>query len=497
MTPGHDHVSRLREETFRLLDPRFEGIEKEIRGLYSMLLQTFGQIEQRLREARDVDLTPAVRVLTEGFQTEIGRQAENLSSLEQFVSEVRRLETQEEILGLLLDRAHRHAPCLALFATRGERIQGWSSRGYDEETAAGIGSYTSSTANPLFAKVLGSHGRTVFNDLCDAPGLAELLSPGARRPWHFFPMTTLGRSVALLVAAGTDEATPHPEMISLVVEFAGLRIENLALRILREMDAAAAPTPSIPRVEIPRPLVPVPEPGAEEPAPETEEATPPAEVPVAQEEQPPLDHATLEEVPQEPQVEPAAAEVETPVVPETAPSVVAQAGDDIPQPPTAEEVPAALLSGLEISEPAAEPVAVEEAAPEPSQPPAPALAEVPAGPVEVPAESAIKPQLVTTDESQRFAEEERLHSDAKRFARLLVSEIKLYNEQRVLEGRENRDIYVRLKRDIDRSREMYQKRVAPTVSRKIDYFHDELIRILGDNDPSHLGSDYPGPLVES
>src|SRR5512143_360876 len=136
MTPGHDHVNRLREETFRLLDPRFEGIEKEIRGLYSMLLQTFGQIEQRLREARDVDLTPAVRVLTEGFQAEIGRQAENLSSLEQFVSEVRRLETQEEILGLLLDRAHRHAPRLALFATRGERIQGWSSRGYDEETAA-------------------------------------------------------------------------------------------------------------------------------------------------------------------------------------------------------------------------------------------------------------------------------------------------------------------------------------------------------------------------
>jgi hypothetical protein len=494
MTPGHDHVNRLREETFRLLDPRFEGIEKEIRGLYAMLLQTFGQIEQRLREARDVDLTPAVRVLTEGFQAEIGRQAENLSSLEQFVSEVRRLETQEEILGLLLDRAHRHAPRLALFATRGERIQGWSSRGYDEETTAGIGSYTSSTANPLFARVLGSHGWTVFDDLCDAPGLAELLSPGTKRPWHFFPMTTLGRSVALLVAAGTDEATPHPEMISLVVEFAGLRIENLALRILREMEAAAAPrvpapTPSAPRIEIPRPLVPVPEPWVEEPAPETEEASAPAEAPVAQEVQPPLEHAALQELPQEPQVEPAAAEVETPLIPETAPSVVAQVDEELPQPPAAEVVPAALLSGLEIAEPA-EPVAVEQAAPEPSQPPAPALAEVPAEP-------AIKPQLVTTDESQRFAEEERLHSDAKRFARLLVSEIKLYNEQRVHEGRENRDIYVRLKRDIDRSREMYQKRVSPTVSRKVDYFHDELIRILGDNDPSHLGSDYPGPLVES
>jgi hypothetical protein len=66
-----------------------------------------------------------------------------------------------------------------------------------------------------------------------------------------------------------------------------------------------------------------------------------------------------------------------------------------------------------------------------------------------------------------------------------------------MEGRENRDLYLRLKRDIDRSREMYEKRVSPTVARKIDYFHDEIIRILGDNDPTTLGSDYPGPRVES
>ncbi len=488
MTPGHDHVNRLREETFRLLDPRFEGIEKEIRGLYSMLLQTFGQIEQRLRDARDVDLTPAASVLTETFKAEIGRQAENLSNLEQFVSEVRRLETQEEILGLLLDRAHRHASRLALFATRGERIQGWSSRGYDEETAAGISSYASSASNPLFAKVLGSHGRVTLDDLCDAPGLVELLSPGAKGPWHFFPMTTLGRSVALLVAAGTDEAGPHPEMLSLIVEIVGLRIENLALRILREMETAAAPrvpapAPAAPRIEIPRPFVPVPEPLVEQPALET------AEVSAVQEELPPLESPPLQEVPPRPEVEQVAAEVEAPVTMETASPAVAQSEEEIPWLPVVEEVPEVLPTTFETAGPA-EPVAVEQPVSEPSQP-------AESGLVEVPVEPAVKPQLVAADESQRFAEEERLHSDAKRFARLLVSEIKLYNEQRVLEGRENRDIYVRLKRDIDRSREMYQKRVSPTVSRKVDYFHDELIRILGDNDPSHLGSDYPGPLVES
>jgi hypothetical protein len=37
------------------------------------------------------------------------------------------------------------------------------------------------------------------------------------------------------------------------------------------------------------------------------------------------------------------------------------------------------------------------------------------------------------------------------FARLLVSEIKLYNEAKVEQGRKNRDLYERLKEDIDRA----------------------------------------------
>jgi hypothetical protein len=114
-----------------------------------------------------------------------------------------------------------------------------------------------------------------------------------------------------------------------------------------------------------------------------------------------------------------------------------------------------------------------------------------------PGEMPVHSMAASADELQQLAEKERLHSDAKRFARLLVSEIKLYNEQRVLNGRENKDIYVRLKKDIDKSREMYDKRVPLSVSRKIDYFHDEVIRILGENDPTTLGSDYPGPRVES
>lgn len=94
-----------------------------------------------------------------------------------------------------------------------------------------------------------------------------------------------------------------------------------------------------------------------------------------------------------------------------------------------------------------------------------------------------------------LGEEEKAHNDARRFARLLVSEIKLYNEQKVAEGRRGGDLYERLREDIDRSRQMYEKRVTPDVAAKFDYFYDELVSTLAEGDPSKLGSDCPGPIV--
>jgi len=84
-------------------------------------------------------------------------------------------------------------------------------------------------------------------------------------------------------------------------------------------------------------------------------------------------------------------------------------------------------------------------------------------------------------------EDQKAHEDAKRFARLVVSEIKLYNEAKVTEGRKTRDIYERLKEDIERGRQMYHDRVSPAVRDSSDYFQDELVRILAGGDPSALG----------
>jgi hypothetical protein len=83
--------------------------------------------------------------------------------------------------------------------------------------------------------------------------------------------------------------------------------------------------------------------------------------------------------------------------------------------------------------------------------------------------------------------EERLHNDARRLASLLVMEIKLYNEEKVYDGIQNGDIYQRLKKEIDRSRKVYESRVSATVAAKYDYFYDELVTHLAGGDASKLG----------
>lgn len=80
-----------------------------------------------------------------------------------------------------------------------------------------------------------------------------------------------------------------------------------------------------------------------------------------------------------------------------------------------------------------------------------------------------------------------MHEEARRLARLLVSEIKLYNEEVIEEGRRAGNIYSRLKEDIDRSRQMYEERIDPRLQGKDDYFHQELVQRLAGGDPKLLG----------
>jgi hypothetical protein len=116
--------------------------------------------------------------------------------------------------------------------------------------------------------------------------------------------------------------------------------------------------------------------------------------------------------------------------------------------------------------------------------PAP-VAAAPPPPPPPPAAASAEPSLEGLSK-----EDQDLHKKAKRFARLLVDEIKLYNPAKVAEGKQKKDLYERLKEDIDKSRATYEKRYGATSAGKAGYFNAEVVRILGENDASVLGAGF-------
>ncbi len=147
----------------------------------------------------------------------------------------------------------------------------------------------------------------------------------------------------------------------------------------------------------------------------------------------------------------------------------ASGAEHIAEPPPASEsgkMAAYSAPAASAPEPPA-PVAAPAPAPEPAPAPAPAAA------------VAIAPG------------DEEVHKKARRFAKLLVDEIRLYNQAKVAEGRAQRDLYDRLKDDIEKSRATYDKRYGSSPAAAADYFNQELVRILGENDAAVLGANFP------
>jgi hypothetical protein len=131
------------------------------------------------------------------------------------------------------------------------------------------------------------------------------------------------------------------------------------------------------------------------------------------------------------------------------------------------------------------------AAPEEAQAVAPAPSPAPAAVASAASAAAVPAAASAASAAAPAPIEDELHRKAKRFAKLLVEEIKLYNQPRVAEGKHNRDLYERLREDIEKSRATYQKRYAETPAAEADYFNQELIRILADNDVSLMGTSFP------
>ncbi len=116
---------------------------------------------------------------------------------------------------------------------------------------------------------------------------------------------------------------------------------------------------------------------------------------------------------------------------------------------------------------------------------------VPPAPVSEPSPSTPSSVQVAAVPPGPPVDEEELHKKARRFAKLLVDEIVLYNQPKVIEGRQNQDLYDRLRDDIEKSRATYEKRYAQTSVSKCGYFTQALIAGLADHNVILLGSNFP------
>ncbi len=177
-----------------------------------------------------------------------------------------------------------------------------------------------------------------------------------------------------------------------------------------------------------------------------------------------------------------------PARPAGAPVPVARAAEAAaPPPPSFEEAPAG-VSQAAISMPEA----IEEAgiaAAEPAPAPGSFAASIPAA---EPSEAVI----AAPPEPDSLPEVDRdVHKKAHRFARVAVQDLLTYHKGKIADARKNKNLYLVLKEDIDKTRENYQKRFGQTAAGVFDYLHYEMVVKLAGNDSTTLGAQYPGPFT--
>jgi len=451
---GHLEDS-LRQEIERYLEGRFSAIRQEIASLQSQfsesltsLLDRQGDVQMegslatsiaehlRASHERGVDLAAS--------ESARAKASSDMAIVKAAIAEINEQESQADILNVLVNRAASFAPRVAFFVIKGDQVSGWRGRGFEgtvgdrsiQQVSFSLGSDT----------VVGEAARSLAT-WSGGPGshaddhmLLNRLGEEPPQRIVAIPLNVRKRAVAVLYAdsAGLDSESINLEALETLTAVSGMAVELLSV-------SKAAPK----RVTDEQPAA----------APASEAYTPTREY--EEVEQPAAESEGLEDTLRGHYVQPE------------------------PEAPTAveEEVPPAEEASML---PAEEVVAGQ---PEPASPQVEATPS-PLGRRRY-GQDADLPVEVSSEE------ERRLHNDARRFARLLISEIKLYNEQKVADGRSQYDLYDRLREYIDRSREMYDKRVRPEVAARYDYFHGELVNTLAEGDIAKLGSNYPGATVNA
>jgi hypothetical protein len=397
-------------------------------------------------------------------------------ALENVLGAVRALMTctiPEQVFEILTEEASQWGVRAAIFDVRGKAAWGASAHGFGPALSE----------KAFRSLVVQLKQDNPFRQVCETAGhvdasadtlkknrnVLDKLKPAPHAPVLLLPIRSAGTVAAIFYADPGEKGPALPvNALKILAEFAGAQIDRLiALSGGFSNEVVEGKVVEAAESQAPVEEVPV-EVAAEEPAPvELHTEEPAVEEPVVEE--------TVAEVHTEAEV------VESPVPEPEPPAPPAEVVVEPPEPvaPVIESEPAS---------PAIEPPAevVPPPAPSPIEPPPAVTGAVGAPPPATPA---------SVDISQLSEAEQKVHKDAKRFAKLLVSEIELYNKAKVAEGRKNRDLYKRLKSDIDRSRQTFEKRFGKVLNKQFDYLHDELVRTLAVNDPTVLGPEYPGPTA--
>jgi hypothetical protein len=67
-----------------------------------------------------------------------------------------------------------------------------------------------------------------------------------------------------------------------------------------------------------------------------------------------------------------------------------------------------------------------------------------------------------------MTEEEKVK--AMRLARAIASDISLYNEQKIIKGIEQDNLFEVLKEELEEGRELYKSRVSPEIFQRMNFF---------------------------
>jgi hypothetical protein len=94
------------------------------------------------------------------------------------------------------------------------------------------------------------------------------------------------------------------------------------------------------------------------------------------------------------------------------------------------------------------------------------------------------------DVNRLSPEERELHRRANRVAKVSMQDIKMLRPEQVRLGRENKDICIRLKDDIEKAHREYDRRFKPIMDHPVDYFYRWMVEILAEGDAHALG-EYP------